>query len=363
MPRLDDASPLVEDDAPLVSLLVPAKDEAQTIGHGLSAKLALDYPNLEVIVIDDRSTDGTGDIARKFAARDPRVRVHRIDELPAGWLGKVHALEQGMRVARGEWVLMSDADVMLAPDSLSRAVSMVKDADFVAVFPHFQQVSIATDALMDDFLRTAMLFADARRIENPQSSFAAGGGVFNLVRRSAYTKTAGLAWIKLEVGDDVAFGQMMKRSGARCRIADGARHVKLVLYPSVPTFVRGMSKGAWPILARFSVLRLVVACGLVLLWNLAPFAIIAAPVASDAARALAGIAVLLNIGNAASVSRHCGRNVATALLAPIAGAVTAVVMFCVALNQAVRGGITWRGTFYANDVLRAGRRLTMPWEK
>lgn len=361
IPKIDDAPPLAPEDAPLLTILVPAKDEAATIEHGLAAKLSSNYPNLEILVIDDRSTDGTGAIAARVAERDPRVRVIRIDTLPEGWLGKLHALDHGMHEARGEWVLMSDADVAFSPELLNRSISFTRDADFLALMPHFEHVSFAVDALMHDFLRTATLFADANRIADPASSFAVGGGVFNLVRRSAYEKTPGFSWLKLEVGDDVAFGQMMKRSGARCRIADGRNDVHLVLYPSVVTFVRGMTKGAWPVLARFSMVRLTIACGVVFTMNMAPIAMLAWP--SAEVRMTAALALAFSIAAAVIANRVFRRAAWPSLFTPFAGAFTAVVMFVAGTRQCIRGGIDWRGTFYANDILRGGQRLKMPWEK
>jgi len=363
LPRLDDAPALDPAQLPLLTVLVPAKDEADTIELALRAKLSTDYPNLEVIVLDDRSSDGTGDIARRVATGDPRVRVLRIDVLPDGWLGKVHALEQGMRVARGEWILMSDADVAMAPRSLGLAMGLAHDADFLALVPHFEHGSLALDALMHDFVRVLTPFGDAERIADPRSSLVVGGGIFNLVRRSAYDKTPGFEWLKLEVGDDMAFAQMMKRAGARCRIADASRDVRLLIYPSVTTFLRGMTKGAWPVLARFSALRLSLATAAALTVHLGPLVLLAAP--SPFTRGFAAVALLLSITGAWLSNRYIGRRALPSLFVPIAGAVTALAMYFTGLAQGLRGGVTWRGTFYPSAKLREGQRLEfpLPWDK
>src|SRR2546428_313277 len=107
---------------PSVSVVVPARDEAASISRALGSLLAQDYPDLEVIAVDDRSADGTGALLHEVAAREPRLVVLRVDDLPAGWLGKNHALWRGAEQARGEWLLFTDADVVFAPDALRRAV-------------------------------------------------------------------------------------------------------------------------------------------------------------------------------------------------------------------------------------------------
>ena len=121
------AVPLLRDDAspeparwPRVSLIVPARDEARDLERAVRTRLTDDYPNLQVILVDDRSTDGTGAIADRLAADDPRVKVVHVTELPAGWLGKLNALHRGVAEADGEWLLFSDADIEFAPGTLRR---------------------------------------------------------------------------------------------------------------------------------------------------------------------------------------------------------------------------------------------------
>jgi len=108
---------------PLVSVLVPANNEQDTLFDAMQSLLRVDYPNLEVVIIDDRSTDRTGAVAEQLAAADPRIRILHIDELPAGWLGKVHALHRGIEVCNGEWLLFTDADVELRRGTLRRALT------------------------------------------------------------------------------------------------------------------------------------------------------------------------------------------------------------------------------------------------
>jgi len=122
---------------PKLSIIIPARNEAASIEAAVTSRLAQDYPDFEVCVIDDRSTDGTGAIVDRLAEGDPRVRAVHITELPEGWLGKVHALHRGVSIATGEWLLLSDADVHFAPATLRRAIAHAeaRGFDFVGVFP------------------------------------------------------------------------------------------------------------------------------------------------------------------------------------------------------------------------------------
>ena len=108
---------------PLVSMIIPARDEGEKIDAALRSVLAVDYPNLEIIAVDDRSRDETGRVMDRLAAEDPRLRVIHIETLPDGWLGKNHAMHVAAQAARGEFLLFTDGDVMFAPDALRRAVA------------------------------------------------------------------------------------------------------------------------------------------------------------------------------------------------------------------------------------------------
>ncbi|OJH33430.1 glycosyltransferase [Cystobacter ferrugineus] len=108
---------------PRVSMIMPARDEARTLEPAMRSKLGNSYPELELVLVNDRSTDATGSLADRFAQEEPRLQVVHIEQLPADWLGKVHAMQRGLERASGEWILFSDADVHLAPKALERIVA------------------------------------------------------------------------------------------------------------------------------------------------------------------------------------------------------------------------------------------------
>src|SRR5262249_27703403 len=145
----DDASP-APPEWPSVSLIVPARNEEASIGPAVRSRLAEGYPALEVVLVDDRSTDGTGAVVDALAREDGRIQPVHVQTLPPGWLGKVHALREGLRLAKGEWILFSDADVHLAPSALQKAVALAeaRGLDQLAVLPQLVPTHWLIDAAM-----------------------------------------------------------------------------------------------------------------------------------------------------------------------------------------------------------------------
>ena len=171
MPSLADADPLPDAQCPSVSILFAARDEAEKLPGALATFLALDYPNYEVIAVDDRSEDVTGAILEAAAARDKRLKRVRVDKLPAGWLGKPHALEQAYEHASGEWLIFTDADVHFAPDLVRRAIALA-DArawDHVTLLGALEMFTFGEKIAMTFF---AMAFAIGTRPGGERSGFA-----------------------------------------------------------------------------------------------------------------------------------------------------------------------------------------------
>ncbi|HET6429623.1 MAG TPA: glycosyltransferase family 2 protein, partial [Phycisphaerae bacterium] len=242
---------------PTLSVIVPACDEADKIEPAARSLLALDYPGMEIIFVDDRSTDETGPIIDRLAADDTRVRAIHVTELPDGWLGKVHALDTGLRASSGELVLFTDADVHFRPGAMRRAVALVESRglDFLAVLPRLWATSMLLDSLIAAFIRQYLLLMTRPwALSRAGSRSFIGVGAFNLLRRSALEGTPGLEWLRMEVGDDAALGQMMRQSGRRCGAAAAFEHVALHWHRTVGEACRGAEKG-WSTVCRFSLAR------------------------------------------------------------------------------------------------------------
>lgn len=344
---------------PRVSVIIPACNEAPTLEGATRSRLADDYPSLELVLLNDRSTDETPAIVDRLAASDARVRPVHITALPEGWLGKLHAMHRGVEAARGEWLLFTDADVSFAPGTLRRVIDYceTRGVDHLSLMPQFDRVGFAVDAAIDVFARILTVGGRLWAVPDPRSRAAVGGGLFNLVRRSVYDRSEGFAWLRLEVGDDVALGQMLKRrAGARADVVHGGGMVSLPYYDSLAALAEGMEKNAFAVVGGYSHARTIALCALMLVTELGVFV---APLLTSTAwvRAVSCAGSLLALATMAAVLRWMGRPLRSMLLAP---AMTVFLAGCVlrsAWLASRRGGILWRGTLYPTALLRAHSRI------
>jgi len=257
---------------PTLSVIVPACNEADKIAPAAETLLALDYPGLEIVFVDDRSTNGTGAIIDRLAAGDPRARAIHVAELPDGWLGKVHALDVGVRASTGELLLLTDADVHFRPGALRRAVAFAESRglDFLAVLPRLWATSLLLDSLIAAFIRQFLLLTTRPwALSRPRSRAFIGVGAFNLLRRSALEATPGLQWLRMEVADDAGLGLMMRRWHRRCGAAAAFEHVGLHWHRTVGEAFRAAEKG-WSTVCGFSLARSAALAGLMLALEVSP---------------------------------------------------------------------------------------------
>ena len=343
---------------PRLSVVTPARDEAEALEAAVRSRLCSDYPELEIVLVDDRSRDGTGAIADRLATEDPRVKVLHVAALPAGWLGKVHALARGAALASGEWLLFTDADVHFAPDTFRRAVGYceARGLDFVAAFPDLWPGGVGVDAAISSLMRSLALGSRRLAIEDPRSRASVGGGVFNLVRRSALARTKGFEHLKLEVIDDAALGQMLKWSGARCSVVNGCGLIGLHYYRSLGEMFRGGEKNAFAFVGRFRVWRLLVVVLAILLLEWSPVAALLA----GGWFAVAGAALLaIDWLGALVLAGWLRRPWLAALLTPIGATLGMLIALRSGTLAMRRGGISWRETFYSLEELREGARFEL----
>lgn len=359
LPRLAD-QPITEASRALrLSVISPARDEAATLAAAARVRLSDKDPLLQWVLVDDRSGDGTGALIDWLAEQDPRVRPVHVRKLPAGWLGKTWAMEQGVRAADGEWLLFSDADVHLQPGALRRALSLceARELDHLAVLPELWPASLLTDATVSAFGRLFIAGTKPWAVSDPRSKAYVGVGAFNLVRRSALQAMGGLTRLRLDVADDLALGRLLKRSGARSGVAFGRGQVGLRWYATVGELARGLEKGLyahagrcrpWPLLGLGLVL---------LLFELAPWGAALLPHGVRWLHALGAITLVSSLIGAALGERSGGRRMAPALVMTPGGLVMALVVWRAALVGWRRGGVMWRGTLYPSGMLREAMGL------
>jgi chlorobactene glucosyltransferase len=206
--------------APKVSIIVPARNEESVVGAALESFLKLDYPDYEVILVDDASTDRTGEIADEWTRRPEavgRLRVIHNHELPPGWRGKVHALHLAEQAASGEWLLATDADVVFHPAVLRLAMAraMKEDAALVSLFPELEFGEMSERIVLPGFVFLLATIFPLRLINNPKSSRALAAGAFILMRRTDFQALGGYEALRGTVVEDLRTAEMFKQGGRR----------------------------------------------------------------------------------------------------------------------------------------------------
>jgi chlorobactene glucosyltransferase len=241
-------SPLQE-NSPLVSVIVPARNEARNIQRCLTALLEQAYPRFELIVVDDRSTDETprllADLVRQVSpGSDIRLQVLSGTELPADWAGKPHALFQGVAAARGDWLCFVDADTFARPQLLASALAAAEQwqADLLTLLTD-QDLGTFWEKVILPLVFTALAFGfPADRVNNPGKTDAIANGQFILIRSKVYQAVGGHQAVRARIDEDRALAELVKRSGYRLVVADGRQLVHTRMYTSLPEIWEGWTK-------------------------------------------------------------------------------------------------------------------------
>ncbi len=351
---LRDIAPIDPGQAPRISLIAAARNEERNIRAALQSLLALDYPQLQVIVVNDRSEDRTGAILQEMSAADPRLEIVHIAELPDDWLGKNHALWQASQKATGELLLFTDADVVMAPDTLARAAGCLQQEgiDHLAVTPEARMPSLFLNMFGAAFGLFFGMFTRPWKAGDPNSRCHIGIGAFNLVRAEPYRRVGGHKTIALRPDDDLKLGKIIKKAGFRQQLVYGTGLVSVEWYASIRELIRGLEKNLfagtdyrlW--LAAAGVLFHLIAC----IW---PY--MALFVTDGATLAVyAGCVAVISLIVADGARLH-GFSPWYALGFPLtAGFFVFLIVRTVTCNL-TKGGITWRGTFYPLSKLRKNR--------
>ena len=229
---------------PLISIIVPARNEARNIERCLSALLAQTYRNFEVIVVDDGSTDGTGEILSRLAAGQPRLRVLAGEPLPAGWAGKPHALSQGVAAARGEWLLFVDADTFTRPPALAAtyATAQAYQADLFSILTGQKLGTFWEKVVMPVVLSGLAFGFPPERVNDPKRPDAVANGQFILIRRKVYDAVGGHSALRASLVEDKALAEAVKHAGYRLVLADGQELAETRMYTSLGELWEGWTK-------------------------------------------------------------------------------------------------------------------------
>jgi glycosyltransferase involved in cell wall biosynthesis len=351
VPASESASAL----SPRVSIIVPARNEEGDIEVSLTRLLELDYDNYEIIAVNDRSMDRTGEIMEEVACRASgnRLRVIHHRELPAGWLGKTHAMWTASNEATGDWLLFTDADVLFKPDSLRRALvyAEAEKADHVVLFPRMI-MKRPGEYMMIAFFHTMFVFGHRPwKVADPKSRDHIGVGAFNLIRRSVYESVGTYKALRMEVVDDMKLGKVVKNAGFAQRNVFGCDLISIRWARGARGVVDNLTKNFFAVLS-FQCWRTVIsAFGLAFL-NLMPF--LGVWLAHGWERLPYAVALASMFLIYVGMSSRLGIPAYYFLLHPVSTALFIYTLLLSMFHALWNDGIIWRGTRYPLDELRKG---------
>ena len=354
---------------PRLSIIVPGCNEGDRMEAAARTLLAQDYPNLQIVLVDDRSGDQTGRIVDRLASEDPRVVAIHVTELPDGWLGKVHAMSRGLAVADGDLALFTDADVHFRPGALRKAVAYFEanGLGHLAAMPALWPSGLLLDGLIAMFIRQLLTIVQPWKVADPTSKQFMGIGAFNLVRPAALDEAGGLDWLRMEVADDIAVGMMMKQAGFKCSVVNAMGLLEMHWYQTCGQAMRCSERG-WSTPGDFRAVGMIVWAAVIALLEAAPVVLVALPAAAlgfsagapVVAAAAAGLTVTATfLVTAGMMARWSGGRILPPLMAPLVAGLAFFATARAAILGLYRGGIVWRGTLYTTEALRKGRRVKL----
>jgi glycosyltransferase involved in cell wall biosynthesis len=344
---------------PSLTIVVPARNEEAEIEPALRSLLQLNYPHFEVVAVNDRSTDQTGAIMERLAAETAsqgRLRVIHVLELPAGWLGKVHAMwlgskenaaqENAARQSRSDWLLFTDADCVFHTDCLRRAMhyATTTATDHLVLFPTAHMKTLG-ERMMIGFPQVMAAFAMRPwKVRDPNARDHIGVGAFNLIRRSAYEAIGTYEKLRLEVVDDIKLGEAIKKAGLRQDVVFGHELVSLRWAVGAAGVVANLEKNLFAFL-QFRVSLVLGVCAVTFFLCVCPF--LGLLLAPGWPRAPFAVAVAMIALAYTLTGRYMASSPWMFLTCPIAALVFDFATLQSAFIAVRDGAITWRGTKYS----------------
>ncbi len=353
--RLDDVAANQNSPEPRVSIIMPACNEEENIEQAVLSLLAQTYRNLEILVVNDRSVDGTAQVLKRLQALHPRLAVLEINELPDGWMGKSNALAQGAARAGGEFLLFTDADVVMEPTTISRAIRHMLDErlDHLTLFFKNSGGGWLLNCLILEMALGLLLAFRPWRVRQPGSREFIGIGAFNLVKKTVYDEVGGHRSICMHPIDDLMLGKIIKEQGFHQDCLMGDSFVAVPWYGTVRAMIAGLQKNTFSFVHyHLSFIPPIVV--VVFLVNILPFW--GAIFGEAEARFFWQLALAAKLGVFFFGLRRQGLPtwyLPGALLAPY----LSIYIICKSAVVVQKNhGITWRGRFYPLAELKKSRR-------
>ena len=350
---LKDVARLVSINPPRVSVIIAARNEEREIEVALQSVLTQNYDNLEVLVVNDRSTDLTPLILAQMAKEYPELRIINITELPARWLGKNHALYTAARQATGKLLLFTDADVVMNHDTVSKAVHYLLDQrlDHLTCLPAQTSPSLPLRIFIATFGFFFALYARPWRVTRP-NRWHIGIGAFQLIRTEFYHRIGGHIPIALRPDDDMKLGKLIKQNGGRQEMLWGKGVMSVAWYHSVKELIEGMMKNAFAGV-RYNFLLVIFSTITLFSFMVFPFlAVFLTTGKTLLLNAMTIVAMMLIFWDSA---RFLGLRRWYMIGFPLATLLFIYILWKSALKTIFSGGIDWRGTRYSLKELRSNK--------
>lgn len=346
-------------DAPLISVCVPARNEERNIGRCVETLLAQTYPNYEIIVLDDRSTDATRDILRGFANQNEILKVLNGSDLPPGWAGKPHALTQAAAAARGEWLCFVDADTFVTPDALAAvyAKAIETKADLFTIMTRQVMLTFWERAVLPLVMLALSVGFSPRRVNDPGRKDAIANGQFIFIKRAVYEAVGEHAAIKGSIVEDKDMAVLVKGEGYRLVVADGREVASTRMYTSLAEMWEGWTKNIYLglrddrgllVLGVFGAFLAFTAALLLPLWLVGGVALTVAGSGQEGSVVLVEAILLWGylIFWRVLASRGMGIPAWYALTISLGAGIFAAMMLTSAWNVLSGVGVTWKGRTY-----------------
>ena len=336
--------------SPFISVCVPARNEARDIKACLTSLLHQDYPNFEVIAVDDHSTDATGEIIQSLAAEFPNLLHLKGQVLPSGWLGKPFALHQAVQKARGEYLIFTDADPVFQPWALTSAVyhMTTNDLDMMTLMPGTEFVSFWERAVQPVVFGFIAALSRFKKINSPDSTSAMGFGAFIMVKKEVYESLGGHESIKDEVLEDVMLAKRAKRAGFKLLAADAKSIFSIRMYHSLKEIWTGWRKNIF-IAMKKSVLRTLYYICVIFGFLVTPYLVLLGNILSGTGILLTGVALvalLLTLSASIHLCDEIRLNRRNAFLFPIGAFIMAAIMLNSMFQTLIKRQTEWRGRKY-----------------
>ena len=346
--RFDQVNAL--NNGPSVSVVFAAKNEEEKIAECLSSLNNQTYENLQIVAVNDRSTDRTGDHIKKAESLSQRIRSVEVSVLPEGWLGKCHALHLGSQATKSDWILFTDADVQFERDIIARVIAFAESEkiDHLILTPFMTSKSAMLSAMQLIFALNLVAVSRPSQF-GKSSNFYIGSGSFNLIRRSTSDKFRGHLPLHLEVVDDVMLGKLAASTGAKQMLIDGRSSIRLEWYSSVKKMILGLEKNFFAA-TRYSVGRVAFTLLIVASMYLLPYLMVLFSSHWLWWFYLTDLIIMHFVLFKACIRIKYPTSIT--LLTPIAGSILAYTLTRSTIVTLKNKGVKWRETFYPISLLK-----------